>query len=42
MVIQSEDGEKYACDACVRGHRVSSCTHKGTLPPPLARTHTLR
>ncbi|KAF7511238.1 hypothetical protein GJ744_005135 [Endocarpon pusillum] len=20
-------GEKYACDACVRGHRVSSCTH---------------
>ncbi|KAB8345903.1 hypothetical protein FH972_022958 [Carpinus fangiana] len=27
MVIQA-DGEKYACDACVRGHRVSSCTHK--------------
>ncbi|KAJ5129581.1 uncharacterized protein N7515_005620 [Penicillium bovifimosum] len=21
------DGEKYACDACVRGHRVSSCHH---------------
>ena len=22
-------GEKYACDACVRGHRVSSCQHQG-------------
>ena len=22
-------GEKYACDACVRGHRVSSCNHTG-------------
>ncbi|KAI4086732.1 MAG: hypothetical protein LQ348_007265 [Seirophora lacunosa] len=21
------NGEKYACDACVRGHRVSNCTH---------------
>ncbi|RCI16453.1 hypothetical protein L249_2669 [Ophiocordyceps polyrhachis-furcata BCC 54312] len=21
------DGEKYACDACVRGHRVSNCQH---------------
>ncbi|ESZ92513.1 hypothetical protein SBOR_7105 [Sclerotinia borealis F-4128] len=21
------DGEKYACDACVRGHRVSNCHH---------------
>ena len=21
--------EKYACDACVRGHRVSSCSHSG-------------
>ena len=20
-------GEKYACDACVRGHRVSNCRH---------------
>lgn len=26
-------GEKYACDACVRGHRVSSCQHQGK--PPL-------
>ena len=23
------DGEKYACEACVRGHRVSSCHHSG-------------
>ena len=23
------DGEKYACDACVRGHRVSNCQHSG-------------
>ena len=23
------DGEKYACDACVRGHRVSNCQHLG-------------
>lgn len=23
-------GEKFACDACVRGHRVSSCTHTGS------------
>lgn len=23
------DGEKYACDACVRGHRVSNCQHTG-------------
>ena len=23
------DGEKYACDACVRGHRVSNCQHNG-------------
>ncbi|KAI3661163.1 hypothetical protein MP638_005600 [Amoeboaphelidium occidentale] len=22
------DGQKYACEACVRGHRTSSCTHK--------------
>lgn len=25
------NGEKYACDACVRGHRVSNCTHNGKL-----------
>jgi hypothetical protein len=25
-------GEKYACDACVRGHRVSSCQHQGKQP----------
>lgn len=24
-------GEKYACDACVRGHRVSNCQHAGKL-----------
>jgi hypothetical protein len=23
------DGEKWACDACVRGHRVSNCNHYG-------------
>ena len=23
------DGEKWACDACVRGHRVSNCQHSG-------------
>lgn len=23
------DGEKYACEACVRGHRVSNCQHAG-------------
>lgn len=43
MVIQA-DGEKYACDACVRGHRVSSCTHKGTsslrAPSPLGLTNS--
>ncbi|RKP30063.1 copper-fist-domain-containing protein, partial [Metschnikowia bicuspidata] len=21
------NGVKYACDRCIRGHRVSSCTH---------------
>ena len=25
------DGEKYACEACVRGHRVSTCQHSGKL-----------
>lgn len=24
------DGEKWACEACVRGHRVSNCQHSGT------------
>lgn len=28
------NGEKYACEACVRGHRVSSCTHNGQCHPP--------
>lgn len=23
------NGEKFACEACVRGHRVSSCHHQG-------------
>lgn len=23
------NGEKYACEACVRGHRVSNCQHSG-------------
>lgn len=23
------DGEKWACESCVRGHRVSNCTHAG-------------
>lgn len=27
------DGEKYACEACVRGHRVSNCQHAGALLP---------
>ncbi|KAJ5761136.1 hypothetical protein N7520_008292 [Penicillium odoratum] len=27
------DGQKWACEACIRGHRVSSCKHHGTLPP---------
>jgi hypothetical protein len=22
-------GGKYACDACIRGHRVSACKHRG-------------
>ena len=26
------DGEKYACEACVRGHRVSTCQHSGKPP----------
>lgn len=26
------DGQKWACEACIRGHRVSSCKHHGILP----------
>lgn len=28
------DGEKWACEACVRGHRVSNCQHAGELLLP--------
>ena len=27
------NGEKFACEACVRGHRVSSCHHQGKYAP---------
>lgn len=30
------DGEKFACEACVRGHRVSNCQHSGKLRRPTA------
>lgn len=35
------DGEKYACEACVRGHRVSNCQHSGKrqTPRPLLPAH---
>ncbi|EKV04253.1 Cu-dependent DNA-binding protein, putative [Penicillium digitatum PHI26] len=23
------DGQKWACEACLRGHRVTSCKHHG-------------
>lgn len=26
------DGQKWACEACIRGHRVSSCKHHGIYP----------
>ncbi|KAL9060580.1 MAG: hypothetical protein Q9162_000531 [Coniocarpon cinnabarinum] len=29
MVIYAPDGEKWACEACLKGHRVTSCSHKG-------------
>ncbi|MBE3049933.1 hypothetical protein IMZ48_47030 [Candidatus Bathyarchaeota archaeon] len=29
MVKMIVDGEKFACEACVRGHRVSNCQHSG-------------
>ena len=22
-------GEKYACESCIKGHRVSNCHHRG-------------
>lgn len=25
------NGEKFACEACVKGHRVSSCDHQGSI-----------
>ena len=34
------NGEKFACEACVRGHRVSSCHHSGNTPLlPLVLVH---
>ncbi|KAK9893183.1 hypothetical protein P389DRAFT_132817, partial [Cystobasidium minutum MCA 4210] len=24
------DGQKYACESCFKGHRVSKCTHRQT------------
>ncbi|KAJ6090450.1 hypothetical protein N7486_009265 [Penicillium sp. IBT 16267x] len=30
------DGQKWACEACIRGHRVSSCKHHGIVPCQLA------
>ena len=29
MVIYAPDGEKWACEACLKGHRVTSCSHRG-------------
>ncbi|OYZ88541.1 MAG: hypothetical protein B7Y01_04630 [Xanthobacter sp. 17-67-6] len=26
------NGETYACEACIRGHRTASCQHKGASP----------
>lgn len=31
------DGKRYACEACIRGHRVSSCTHTGE--PQIYKAH---
>jgi Copper fist DNA binding domain len=28
------DGEKWACDSCVKGHRVSNCNHAGMVATP--------
>ena len=35
------DGEKYACEACVRGHRVSTCQHSGKLSSSYSPTEGL-
>ena len=32
------NGEKWACEACVRGHRVSNCQHSGRWTPPRAES----
>lgn len=34
------DGEKYACDACVRGHRVSNCQHTGKPTPKKEKSNS--
>lgn len=28
------NGEKYACESCIKGHRVSGCTHSGNPSSP--------
>jgi len=33
MVVK-EDGTKWACSSCLKGHRVSGCTHTGLSFPP--------
>jgi len=32
--MKDDDGHKWACDSCIRGHRVSGCKHTGKKPPP--------
>ena len=32
MIINNQ---KYSCEACIRGHRVTTCKHHGMLPPCL-------
>ena len=34
------NGEKWACEACVRGHRVSNCQHHGEFLLLSARRHS--
>lgn len=34
IVIMIIDGQKWSCDACVRGHRVTTCKHHGMLLLP--------
>ncbi|KAJ5103946.1 hypothetical protein N7532_004475 [Penicillium argentinense] len=36
------DGQKWACEACIRGHRVTSCKHHGTLFLPICSVSILR